>query len=64
MDIPIRNSDTDRITVCGKQIKLDGKHFADAASEEAAKAIAICVNSADGFYITKDEQKFLMNFFA
>lgn len=64
MPLPIRNSDIDRITVCGKQIKLDDEHFADAVSEEAAKLIAICINSAGAFYTTKDEQTFLEEFFA
>ncbi|MBB4859679.1 hypothetical protein HNO88_003008 [Novosphingobium chloroacetimidivorans] len=36
-----------RVTFCGKQIMIDGKHLADAASPEAAEAIAICLNHAD-----------------
>lgn len=32
-----------RCVAVGKQVLLDGQHFADARSEEAAKVIADCV---------------------
>lgn len=30
------DDDTQRVTACGKQVKLDGEHLADAVSPEAA----------------------------
>jgi hypothetical protein len=54
---------TERITVCGKQIKLDDQHLADAVSEEAAQVIAICINRSGPFYTTKEEDLFLKKLF-
>lgn len=34
----------DRATHCGKQVMLDGKHYADAVTVEAAFAICVAVN--------------------
>jgi hypothetical protein len=53
-----------RLTVCGKQIKLDGQHLADAVSEEAAQVIAISLNTTGPFYTTISEQRRLEEFFA
>jgi len=33
-----------RVTCHGKQLKLDGRHLADCVSDQAAEAIAICLN--------------------
>lgn len=35
--------DEPRVQAHGKQVMLDGRHLADAVSEEAAKVIALCV---------------------
>ena len=35
-----------RVTTHGKQIKLDGRHLADAISEEAAQALATALEYA------------------
>lgn len=48
---------TDRITVHGKQLKLDGHHLADCVDGEAAAVIAHCLNKAswarDGEYCAR-----------
>jgi hypothetical protein len=56
----------DRITVHGKQIKLDGEHLADAVSEEAADVIATCLNRAGlpRHAWFRDEQERVGEFFA
>lgn len=36
-----------RVTACGKQVMLDGKHLADARDELAAKVIALAMNEAE-----------------
>ena len=38
--------DAPRVTVHGKELQLDGHHLADCISDEAAEAIAICLNNA------------------
>ena len=55
---------SDRVTVCGKQLKLDGQHLADARDPDAAKALAICMNRTGSFYTTPEEDEFLYEFFA
>lgn len=40
------DDDTQRVTACGKQVKLDGEHLADARDDEAAAVMAICLNRA------------------
>lgn len=51
-----------RITVNGKQVLLDGEHFADAVSPQAAKAIALCVHwsGIPAQYINTDDRKFMV----
>lgn len=38
--------DEPRMTCTGKQVKLDGHHFADAVSNEAAQVIVDCLEYA------------------
>lgn len=60
------DDDTQRVTACGKQVKLDGEHLADAISPEAAAVIAICCNRA-GLPPDRwphDERVRVANFFA
>lgn len=49
-----------RVTTHGKQVKLDGQHFADAASEEAARCIADAVNWIGSSKIPPDVHDRLM----
>jgi hypothetical protein len=37
---------SDRVTRCGKQVILDGQHFADAADERAAEVIVAAITYA------------------
>lgn len=59
----LHSDEGDRITQHSKQIKLDGRHFANAVSEDAAKVITICINRSGSFYTTKEEDTFLAKFF-
>lgn len=53
-----------RATHCGKQIMLDGCHLADAASTNAARVIAICLNiRADRMFVTSDDDRALLKDF-
>lgn len=36
--------DEARVTVHGKQLKMDGEHLADCRDDEAAAVIALCLN--------------------
>lgn len=54
-----------RITVCGKEIKLDGEHIADCRDDETAHVIALML--AEGMLSCRsrpEDVQLVMEFFA
>jgi hypothetical protein len=52
----------DRATAHGKQLKLDGRHLADCISDQAAEALAICLNRITAYRMTDREDRILTEF--
>lgn len=54
----------DRVRHIGKQVKFDGVHLCDAATEEAAEIIAIALNHAGAPIFDAEKHNKMARFFA
>lgn len=58
-----KTEDERRVTAVGKQVLLDGDHFADAVSEKAAMAIADALEYANTSYLPASASELMFEIF-